>query len=151
MAFNSPKKCHFMQTILVNHNTFCSFDIVTLYAGFFCWSKNNSHSKDGILCFRTIFCIQWKEHDYLLCFFFQSNLTNESQNYGDILQESFLDSYANLTLKSVMLLKWFTRECDKVPYVLKTDDDMYINLKQLFQLTVANKKPNLLVSSSMLS
>jgi hypothetical protein len=75
-------------------------------------------------------------------------LTNESQNYGDILQESFLDSYANLTLKSVMLLKWFTRECDKVPYVLKTDDDMYINLKQLFQLTVANKKPNLLVSFS---
>jgi len=76
----------------------------------------------------------------------QSNLTQESQTYGDILQESFLDSYANLTLKSVMLLKWFSRECNKIPYVLKTDDDMYINLKQLFQLTVANKKPNLLVS-----
>lgn len=80
-----------------------------------------------------------------MVFNFQSNLSSESQTYGDILQESFVDSYANLTLKSVMLLKWFTRECDNIPYVLKTDDDMYINLKQLFQLTIGNKKPNLLV------
>lgn len=78
---------------------------------------------------------------------FQSNVSTESQTYGDVLQEGFIDSYANLTLKSVMLLKWFSMECDHIPYVLKTDDDMYINLKELFQLTVANKKPNLLVGS----
>ena len=65
---------------------------------------------------------------------FQSNVTTESESYGDILQEGFIDTYANLTVKSLMLLKWFTKECDKVPYILKTDDDMYINLKQLFQL-----------------
>ncbi len=65
---------------------------------------------------------------------FQNNVTLESETYGDILQEGFIDTYANLTVKSMMLLKWFTKECHKVPYVLKTDDDMYINLKQLFQL-----------------
>ena len=65
---------------------------------------------------------------------FQSNVTTESENYGDILQEGFIDTYANLTVKSLMLLKWFSKECVKVPYILKTDDDMYINLKQLFQL-----------------
>jgi hypothetical protein len=65
---------------------------------------------------------------------FQSNVTTESETYGDILQEGFIDTYANLTVKSLMLLKWFSQECHKVPYVLKTDDDMYINLKQLFQL-----------------
>ncbi len=65
---------------------------------------------------------------------FQSNVTAESETFGDILQEGFIDTYANLTVKSMMLLKWYTKECHKVPYVLKTDDDMYINLKQLFQL-----------------
>lgn len=75
----------------------------------------------------------------------------ESQRYGDIIQEGFLDSYANLTIKSVMLLKWFTQACDKdgkgPQYVLKTDDDMYINLVKLWDVVRANKRPKLLLGS----
>ena len=83
---------------------------------------------------------------------FQANVTNESETYGDILQEGFIDTYANLTVKSLMLLKWFSRECHQVPYVLKTDDDMYINLKQLFQLVRKRSiiMPSLFFSESSL-
>ena len=42
----------------------------------------------------------------------QPNVTAEAEAFGDILQESFEDSYANLTVKSLMLLKWFTTSCD---------------------------------------
>ena len=41
----------------------------------------------------------------------QANIIQEAQVHGDIVQESFLDTYANLTIKSLMLLKWFTTSC----------------------------------------
>ena len=77
----------------------------------------------------------------------QEKLNSESEQYGDIIQESFIDSYANLTVKSLMLLKWFTHNCDNTQYLLKTDDDMYINLPKLYEIVQANKKPNLLLGS----
>lgn len=81
----------------------------------------------------------------------QQQLLEESSKHGDIIQEDFLDSYANLTVKSVMLLKWFTQTCDKgnkgPQYVLKTDDDMYINLEKLWELVKTNRKPKLLMGS----
>ena len=41
----------------------------------------------------------------------QLRINNESEVYGDIIQESFIDSYNNLTLKTVMMLKWVTNNC----------------------------------------
>ena len=77
----------------------------------------------------------------------QEKLNSESEQYGDIIQESFIDSYANLTVKSLMLLKWFRHNCNDTQYVLKSDDDMYINLPKLYEIVQANKKPNLLLGS----
>eukprot|EP00095_Tigriopus_kingsejongensis_P002931 snap_masked-scaffold1588_size34843-processed-gene-0.11 protein:Tk02931 transcript:snap_masked-scaffold1588_size34843-processed-gene-0.11-mRNA-1 annotation:"hypothetical protein SINV_13500" len=77
----------------------------------------------------------------------QRAVVMEASEFGDIVQEDFLDTYANLTIKSLMLLKWYVNNCDKVAYVLKTDDDMYINLKNLHGLVLANQKPNLLVGN----
>ena len=77
----------------------------------------------------------------------QTNVTRESDMYHDILQENFIDSYANLTVKSLMLLKWFSKSCKNVSYVLKTDDDVYINLKNLHALVTKNKNTNLLMGS----
>jgi len=77
----------------------------------------------------------------------QELLKNEHEEYGDIIQESFIDTYANLTVKSLMLLKWFSQNCDNTKYVMKTDDDMYINLVKLYDIVQSNKKPNLLLGS----
>ena len=77
----------------------------------------------------------------------QEQLQSEADQYGDIVQEAFIDTYANLTVKSLMLLKWFTQHCDNTQYVMKTDDDMYINLVKLYELVRANKKPQLLMGS----
>ena len=90
----------------------------------------------------------------------QEQIISESEQYGDIiqvkgvmrkhffnqfLQESFIDTYANLTVKSLFLLKWFNSHCDKTQYVMKADDDMYINLDRLYATVQANKRPNLLM------
>ncbi|XP_042236033.1 beta-1,3-galactosyltransferase 1-like isoform X2 [Homarus americanus] len=61
----------------------------------------------------------------------QTQVVEESRTYGDILQEDFVDSYMNLTLKSVMGLKWASTYCQQAHYVMKTDDDMYVNIPSL--------------------
>ncbi|CAN7982414.1 unnamed protein product [Ixodes hexagonus] len=55
----------------------------------------------------------------------------ESQVHGDIIQGDFVDSYNNLTLKSVMMLQWTQSFCPSVDHVMKTDDDVYVNLDNL--------------------
>ncbi|XP_045122375.1 beta-1,3-galactosyltransferase 1-like [Portunus trituberculatus] len=61
----------------------------------------------------------------------QRQVVEESRTYGDILQEDFVDSYMNLTLKSVMGLKWASNYCSQAQYLLKTDDDIFVNVPVL--------------------
>lgn len=57
---------------------------------------------------------------------------------GGIIQGDFFDSYRNLTLKSLLDLKWVVEFCPQVTYVVKADDDMFINVPYL--LDVLNSK-----------
>lgn len=61
----------------------------------------------------------------------QFNLGKEAEKYGDIIQEDFLDSYLNLTIKTVMGLKWATKFCPRSKFVLKIDDDVSLNIDRL--------------------
>lgn len=53
----------------------------------------------------------------------------ENDLYNDIVQQDFLDSYRNLTLKSIMALDWVVKHCPNAKYVLKTDDDVIVIIK----------------------
>ncbi|KAL2717977.1 hypothetical protein V1478_011853 [Vespula squamosa] len=57
-----------------------------------------------------------------------SFIIEESFQFNDILQEKFLDTYNNLTLKSIMILKWVTTNCEEAKFIMKTDDDMFVNI-----------------------
>ncbi|XP_064115346.1 beta-1,3-galactosyltransferase 1-like isoform X2 [Macrobrachium nipponense] len=61
----------------------------------------------------------------------QTKVVEESRTYGDVLQEDYVDSYMNLTIKSVMGLKWASVYCQQAKYFMKTDDDMYVNVPSL--------------------
>ncbi|XP_036357251.1 beta-1,3-galactosyltransferase 1-like [Octopus sinensis] len=69
----------------------------------------------------------------------QDDIHEESVKYGDIVQENYIDHYENLSLKSIAYLRWVSSSCRKVKFVLKTDDDMYINLP-LLEKTLMNMK-----------
>ncbi|KAF7279759.1 hypothetical protein GWI33_006789 [Rhynchophorus ferrugineus] len=58
-------------------------------------------------------------------------LKKENKLHGDILQGSFLDAYRNLTYKHVMALKYAVYHCAQAKYILKCDDDIFINIKLL--------------------
>lgn len=73
----------------------------------------------------------------------QKSVLSEAQKYDDIVVEDFIDSYHNLTLKSVFMLKWVVNHCRSVPFVLKTDDDMLINIQALLHELKNNRyKPS---------
>lgn len=55
----------------------------------------------------------------------------ESAAHGDLVMGNFVDSYHNLTYKHVMGLKWVVRHCAQARYVLKTDDDVFMDLFQV--------------------
>ncbi|XP_014277670.1 beta-1,3-galactosyltransferase 1 isoform X2 [Halyomorpha halys] len=58
----------------------------------------------------------------------------ENAEFQDLIQEDFIDSYNNLTVKSVMMLKWFLSKCPSPTLLMKTDDDMFINIEYLSAL-----------------
>ncbi|BFY97033.1 hypothetical protein BsWGS_00073 [Bradybaena similaris] len=57
---------------------------------------------------------------------FQVDINMEMRMFGDIVQESFIDVYRNLTLKSISVLKWIDRFCPHAQFVIKADDDVGI-------------------------
>lgn len=63
----------------------------------------------------------------------QSVLEFESEQYGDIVQESFRDSYKNLTFKTVAMLRWANIHCPQARFVVKIDDDSLPNLANLYR------------------
>lgn len=61
----------------------------------------------------------------------QSLVQEESHNNGDIIQADIEDSYSNTTFKSISILKWVAQFCPSAHYVIKTNDDVYVNVRNL--------------------
>ncbi|XP_013387972.1 uncharacterized protein LOC106157012 [Lingula anatina] len=53
-------------------------------------------------------------------------IAREGALYNDVIQYDFAESYQNLTLKSLSILRWATEHCPHAQFVLKADDDVLI-------------------------
>uniref|UniRef100_A0A1B6EB26 Hexosyltransferase n=1 Tax=Clastoptera arizonana TaxID=38151 RepID=A0A1B6EB26_9HEMI len=71
----------------------------------------------------------------------QHFIDNENLQYHDIVQGSFIDSYRNLTYKHVMALKWVTYHCPGAKYILKADDDVFVNTPLLKDFLTTELSP----------
>jgi len=65
------------------------------------------------------------------CTAHKQSVIDENTLFRDIIKEDFVDSYQNVTYKTIMGLKWVSQKCSNAKYVLKTDDDMWINIPTL--------------------
>lgn len=63
----------------------------------------------------------------------QRVLGREHGRYGDLVQCQSRDTYTNLTLKSIAALEWIREYCPTARYLLKTDDDMFIDIRRLLR------------------
>ncbi|XP_038614354.1 beta-1,3-galactosyltransferase 2 [Tachyglossus aculeatus] len=61
----------------------------------------------------------------------QRAIREESRHHHDIVQQEYLDTYYNLTIKTLMGMNWVATYCPRIPYVMKTDSDMFVNTEYL--------------------
>ncbi|XP_030640411.1 beta-1,3-galactosyltransferase 2 [Chanos chanos] len=63
----------------------------------------------------------------------QKSIEEESRQHHDIIQQEYLDTYYNLTIKTLMGMNWVAEHCPHARYVMKTDSDMFVNTEYLIQ------------------
>ncbi|XP_064085514.1 uncharacterized protein LOC135200796 isoform X2 [Macrobrachium nipponense] len=57
----------------------------------------------------------------------QEDVEAEVKLHNDIIQYNFIDSYKNLTYKTMAWLTWVNKSCPEVSFVVKIDDDVIFN------------------------
>ncbi|XP_052755633.1 beta-1,3-galactosyltransferase 5-like isoform X3 [Galleria mellonella] len=68
----------------------------------------------------------------------------EAKQYGDLVIFDFQEHYHNLSLKTALMLQWTLDRCPQVEFLLKTDDDVFVNPWMLKQVVKDNKDAQLL-------
>ncbi|XP_045124184.1 acetylgalactosaminyl-O-glycosyl-glycoprotein beta-1,3-N-acetylglucosaminyltransferase-like [Portunus trituberculatus] len=58
-------------------------------------------------------------------------VAREAARHGDLVVGSFVDHYHNLTYKHVMALRWAARRCSHAIFLVKADDDAFIDVPAL--------------------
>ncbi|XP_045210112.2 beta-1,3-galactosyltransferase 1-like [Mercenaria mercenaria] len=66
---------------------------------------------------------------------YSENVIRENDAFHDIIKEDFIDSYMNLTYKTIMGFKWAATKCAHALFVMKTDDDMFVNIPNVLKIT----------------
>ncbi|ESP02442.1 hypothetical protein LOTGIDRAFT_138436 [Lottia gigantea] len=87
----------------------------------------SEHSQDSWQC---VFLIGSVEGDII-----SRKVKKEMSVYRDILLGSYIDSYRNLTYKVLNAFSWSKTYCP-INFVLKTDDDCFVNTKLLYQFLI---------------
>lgn len=70
----------------------------------------------------------------------QETIGQENEKHGDLIQSSFLDSYLNLTIKTMVIMEWLSTRCSTATYGMKVDSDMFLNIDNL---VIMLKKPDI--------
>ncbi|XP_014677948.1 PREDICTED: UDP-GlcNAc:betaGal beta-1,3-N-acetylglucosaminyltransferase 7-like [Priapulus caudatus] len=75
----------------------------------------------------------------------RQQLAIEARAHGDVIQGAFADTYRNLTMKTLFLLQWTSSQYPDATYLLKTDDDVFINVDSLLKLTRSTARTGALI------
>ncbi|XP_053315208.1 lactosylceramide 1,3-N-acetyl-beta-D-glucosaminyltransferase [Spea bombifrons] len=61
----------------------------------------------------------------------QRELVAENTRYNDLIQQDFLDTFHNLTLKLLLQFGWVNSYCSNAKFVMSADDDIFIHTPNL--------------------
>lgn len=68
-------------------------------------------------------------------------LIEEARERGDLIQGRFVDTYSNLTLKTLSMLGWARRFCPQAHFLAKVDDDVLFNPSALLHFLNKSRNP----------
>lgn len=61
----------------------------------------------------------------------QEALKQENLQHHDVIQSDFMDTYLNLTIKTMVIMDWLATRCPMAAYAMKVDSDMFLNIDNL--------------------
>ena len=64
----------------------------------------------------------------------QNKTLAESKEFGDILQDDYIDSYFNLSIKVMSGFKYGITICNQTKYIMRSADDNYVNIPNVMAL-----------------
>ena len=74
-------------------------------------------------------------------------IKKESSLYRDVVQADFMDTYQNLTIKTLMGLQWAREFCTNVQFILKTDDDTLVHVPSLLGVLKSQRQTLLILGA----
>lgn len=129
---------------LINHREKCQQQDVLLLL-FVKSSPENRHRRDAIrqtwgnekyvssqlnANIKTLFALGRPTH-HLRKTQQQRELELEDQKYQDLIQQDFLDTFHNLTLKLLLQFSWVNAYCPHARFIMSADDDIFIHMPNL--------------------
>ncbi|XP_026170214.1 lactosylceramide 1,3-N-acetyl-beta-D-glucosaminyltransferase B [Mastacembelus armatus] len=61
----------------------------------------------------------------------QEQLIHEDHVHGDLIQQDFVDSFHNLTLKLILQFHWMHSHCAHARFFMTADDDIFVHMPNL--------------------
>lgn len=61
----------------------------------------------------------------------KGELANEDRFHGDLVQQDFMDTFHNLTLKLIMQFHWAHTHCNHARFLMTADDDIFVHMPNL--------------------
>ncbi|XP_006804430.1 beta-1,3-galactosyltransferase 5-like [Neolamprologus brichardi] len=86
------------------------------------WGKENIVQGEVVL---TLFMLGVSREDDV------EKLKQENLQHHDLIQSDFIDSYLNLTIKTMVIMDWLSTHCPAAAYAMKIDSDMFLNVDNL--------------------
>lgn len=129
---------------LINHREKCQAQDVLLLL-FVKTSPENQHRRDKIrqtwgnekyvrshlnANIKTLFALG-QTKDSARRKYIQRKLQVEDEQYGDLIQQDFLDTFYNLTHKLLLQFSWVNKYCPHAKFVMSADDDIFIHMPNL--------------------
>lgn len=74
--------------------------------------------------------------------FLQRDLHKEHANHGDLVQQDFLDTFHNLTVKLLLQFRWTHENCAHAHFLMSADDDVFIHMPNLVRYLQDLKRQN---------
>lgn len=77
----------------------------------------------------------------------EEDFKKEGMTHRDIVQMDFLDTYHNLTIKTMMIMNWVANFCRSADYAMKIDADIFLNVPYLVHYLQTKPKHNYITGS----
>lgn len=63
----------------------------------------------------------------------EHRLLVEDETYQDLIQQDFLDTFHNLTIKLLLQLRWTHTYCEHARFLMSADDDIFVHMPNLIR------------------